>query len=284
MNYPKISIVTPVFNQVNFIEQTIQSVIGQQYPSLEYIIVDGGSTDGTLEIIEKYRHRITRVISEPDNGMYDALNKGFQLSTGELMAWINADDLYHYNSFFIVAELFSKYADVEFLMGQPTTFDEQNRCVFVSELRQWGKFDFLISRTNWPIQQESTFWRRSIWERAGGYISTEYKLAGDCELWTRFFMKANGRLNLVSALLGGFRSHHNQLSSNRSGYSQEVKTIYERVQKSPDDLKAVRKILFYQQYLLRIPVLRVLFRWHDKYQQIFNYPKIIRYHLLKKQF
>src|SRR6218665_2201901 len=95
MNFPKISIVTPVFNRVEYLEQTILSVIDQGYPNLEYIVIDGGSTDGTLEIIKKYEDRIFYWTSEPDNGMYDAINKGFKKASGQIMAWINSDDLYH---------------------------------------------------------------------------------------------------------------------------------------------------------------------------------------------
>lgn len=284
MKYPKISIITPVYNQVRFIEQTIKSVVGQNYPNLEYIIMDGGSTDGTLDIIKKYENQISSIVSAKDNGMYDALNKGFKIATGEIMAWINADDLYHYNSLFIIADVFSKYQEVEFLMGQPTTFDENNRVVFIGELRPWNKYDFLISGTNWPIQQESTFWRRSLWERAGSYISTEYALAGDCELWARFFTRANAKLHLVNALIGGFRTHQNQLSSDKSRYREEVNLIYKRSFASKADKKVIGKIRLYQSVLLRIPILRVLFKWNTKYKQLFDYPAPIRYDLLKKQF
>src|ERR1700676_5309586 len=86
--WPRITLVTPVFNSVRYIEQTIQSVISQQYPNREYFIVDGGSTDGTLEIIRKYEHHLSGCISEPGNGMYDALNRGFARSSGEIMGWI----------------------------------------------------------------------------------------------------------------------------------------------------------------------------------------------------
>lgn len=284
MNYPKISIVTPVFNQVDYIERTIKSIINQNYPNLEYIIVDGGSTDGTLEIIKKYESKITRIISEPDQGMYYALEKGLKISTGEIIAWLNADDLYHYNSFFIIAEIFQKYNEVEFLMGQPTTFDENDRCVYVSELRKWSKFDYYIDKANWVIQQESTFFRRSLWKRSGEFIDKEYKLAADCELWTRFLTKGNARLYMTNALIGGFRKREKQLSSNKDLYDKEVKQIYLNAPKSSDDIKALNKIAFYKKYLIKLPVLRFVFPWNKNYLKLYNYPPLIRYDFRKKQF
>src|SRR4051812_48252088 len=94
MNLPKISIVTPTLNQGNFIEETILSVIGQNYPNLEYIILDGGSTDNTIEIIKKYEKHLAYWSSEPDKGQSDAINKGFKIATGDILGWINSDDYY----------------------------------------------------------------------------------------------------------------------------------------------------------------------------------------------
>ncbi len=286
MNYPKISIITAVYNQVEFIERAIKSVVDQNYPNLEYIIMDGGSTDGTLEIINNYSSRITKIISEPDGGLYHALNKGLNLATGEIMAWLNSDDMYHEKSLFIVAELFTMDTTIEFLMGHKTTYDEQDRCFVNGTLRNWSKYDFFIEKNHWGIQQESTFWRRSLWERAGGYVSTQYKLAGDCELWTRFLIDANATLHMTNALLSGFRVRDNQLgaSTNGQSYSEEVKSIYQRAKKTPADLKTLKKIAFYKKYLIKIPVLRFLFPWNKTYERFFNYPHFIKYNFKEKRF
>ncbi|MBX3327372.1 MAG: glycosyltransferase, partial [Nitrospira sp.] len=111
----KISIVTPSFNQAQFIEETIESVLSQRDSNLEYVIVDGGSTDGSVDIIRRHAERLTHWMSQPDKGQYDAINKGFVKTTGEIMAWINSDDKYTPWAFSIVRELFTKFPQIEWL-------------------------------------------------------------------------------------------------------------------------------------------------------------------------
>lgn len=202
MNYPKISIVTPNFNGGEFLEETMLSVLSQNYPNLEYIIIDGGSTDNSLSIIKKYENQLAYWVSEPDNGLYSAIQKGFDKSSGTIMAWINSDDLYHKNAFFAVAEIFSNLEEVNWLQGIPSVFDEKSRVVNVAPLRRWSKLDYYLGNFRW-IQQESVFWRRNLWEKSGGKIATEMKYAGDLELWLRFFR--HEKLYVTAALLGGFR-------------------------------------------------------------------------------
>ena len=285
MGYPKISIITPVYNQVQFIERALQSVLNQNYPNLEYIVVDGGSTDGTLEIIKKYSSKISKIIAEPDQGMYDALNKGFALSTGEIMAWINSDDRYHSQSLFTVAEIFSTFKEIEFLMGHKTTYDINDRCFVNGGLNNWSKYDFFIYENHWGIQQESIFWRRSLWNKIGACISTDYKLAGDCELWTRFLVTANAQLYMTNALLGGFRVRENQLGASGEGqYDKEVRAIYNSVKKSDEEIAVIKKINFYKKYLIKIPVLRSIFPWNSNYKRFFNYPPFIKYDFKQRKF
>ncbi|MBD0389275.1 MAG: glycosyltransferase, partial [Nostoc sp. C3-bin3] len=114
-NWPKISLVTPCLNQAQFLEATIQSVLSQNYPNIEYIIIDGGSTDGSLEIIKKYESQVHFWCSEPDGGQYDAINKGFAHSTGEIMAWLNSDDMYFSWTFKTVGSIMSELLQVEWL-------------------------------------------------------------------------------------------------------------------------------------------------------------------------
>lgn len=202
ISYPKISVVTPSFNQAQFLEKTVRSVIDQQYPNLEYIIVDGGSSDGSLEIIKKYQDSFAYWVSEPDNGMYDAIQKGFDKSSGELMCWINSDDLLMPNALFTVAGIFKEFEEIDWLLGRPSFVDEQGTIVKVSDLRRWSKYDFALGYYKW-IQQESVFWRRSLWEKAGG-LDSSLKYAGDFELWCRFFRF--NRLFTTDAVLGTHRT------------------------------------------------------------------------------
>ena len=118
--WPRIALVTPVFNSVRYIEQTIQSVLSQSYPNLEYIIIDGGSTDGTLDIIRKYERHLAWWVSEPDRGMYDALNKGFARSSGEVMGWISATYMLHQGSLKVAGSVFRDLPQVEWITGLST--------------------------------------------------------------------------------------------------------------------------------------------------------------------
>src|ERR1700726_168770 len=138
--WPRISLVTPVFNSARYIEQTIQSVISQQYPNLEYFIIDGGSADGSLEIIRKYERQLSGWTSEPDNGMYDALNRGFARPSGEIMGWISATDLLHTGSLFVVGSVFKVLAQVEWITARPTGFSDEGMAVAVSpSLKRWSR-------------------------------------------------------------------------------------------------------------------------------------------------
>ena len=209
-NHPKISIVTPNFNGGNYIEETILSILGQNYPNLEYIIIDGGSTDNSVEIIKKYESKLAYWVSEPDKGLYDAIQKGFDKSTGEIMAWLNSDDIYHKNSFFMIASIFDKFYQVNWLSGIPSLIDEKGRTVAIADFKKWSKLDYYLGNFQY-IQQESTFWRRSLWEQANATLCTEMKYAGDLDLWLRFFRYE--KLYVTRALLGGFRMQSaNQLS------------------------------------------------------------------------
>jgi len=215
----KISIVTPSFNQAQFIEETIESVLSQRDSNLEYVIVDGGSTDGSVNIIRRHAERLTHWMSQPDNGQYDAINKGFVKTTGEIMAWINSDDKYTPWAFSIVRELFTKFPQIEWLTTvQPLSWNAHGQLTSINFSGGFNRASFLKGG-NLPtagsygrrfIQQESTFWRRSLWERTGGRLDTSLQLAADFELWARFYRHAD--LYGVMAPLAGFRAHGNQKS------------------------------------------------------------------------
>jgi glycosyltransferase involved in cell wall biosynthesis len=208
--WPSIALVTPVFNSAHYLEATIQSVLSQLYPNLQYVIADGGSTDGTLEIIRKYQHQLHAWFSEPDHGMYDALNKGFARTSADIMGWINASDLLHVRSLFTVGSIFQQFPQVDWITGRPTILNAEGQAVAVLSLKRWSRFRFLAGANRY-IQQESTMWRRRLWERAGGNLDTSWGPAGDFELWVRFFRHA--RLHSLDALVGAYRLHKDSLSA-----------------------------------------------------------------------
>jgi len=222
MDLPVISIVTPSFNQARFLGETMESVLSQNYPKLEYLVVDGGSRDDSVEIIRRHAARLSWWVSEPDGGMYDAINKGFAHSTGEIMAWLNSDDRYFPWTLSVVGELFATFPEIEWITTNfPAAWDSQGRLVNCVHADPYRSRSILRGRflpgggwfsRSW-IQQESTFWRRSLWERAGGRLNTQYPLAADFELWLRFAQHAS--LVGVDTLLGGFRVHPDQQSRNR---------------------------------------------------------------------
>lgn len=221
MNYPKISIVTPVFNQVQNLEETILSVIRQGYPNLEYIIIDGGSTDGTVDLIRKYESHLSYWISESDSGMYHAIQKGFEKSTGEIMCWINADDIFFDKCLFAIADIFIHHPEMEWFSGKSASIDANSMILSVDEINniQFCKYDFYCNRAFW-IPQPSTIWRRSLWDKIGASINVKLRLAGDFDLWLRF-IKISPQY-VANTLIGTYRIRQGQLSQMMDKYMQEV--------------------------------------------------------------
>lgn len=216
----KITIVTPCFNQVSTIENTIRSVLDQDYPNLEYIVIDGGSTDGTVDVLRKYESRLHYWCSEPDGGQYRAVNKGFERGTGEVMAWLNGDDFYMPGALKAVGSMFAQLPQVDWLTTlSQITADGSGSCIDCHRIPGFSREAFLEGaylpgagpRFLGFVQQESTFWRRSLWEKAGP-IDTRYELAGDFDLWARFFRHTRW-LYCTPNPLGCFRYFDGQRSS-----------------------------------------------------------------------
>lgn len=222
VNYPKISIITPTYNQGQYIEQTILSILNQRYPCLEYIIIDGGSTDQTVEIIRKYEKSLSYWISEKDDGMYEALQKGFKKCNGDIMMWINSDDILLKDSLFNIARIFNEFPHIGWITGLNSYLNENGEITGSHASRNFSVYDFLMHDYKW-IQQESTVWRRSLWIEAGDYIANK-KLAGDLELWNRFINIST--LYPCDIPIGGFRRRSfNQLSHDQTGYDEEARHI-----------------------------------------------------------
>jgi glycosyltransferase involved in cell wall biosynthesis len=166
MSLPKISIVTPSYNQGRFLEETILSVLDQGYPDLEYVLIDGGSGDDSVDIIKKYQQNLHYWVSEKDEGHGHAINKGFSRTTGEIMAWINSDDKYTPWSFKVVSEIFTQFPHVMWIVGFNSWWNSDGAMTGAARIQK-KIYDYLLGNYAW-IQQESVFWRRSLWDKVGG--------------------------------------------------------------------------------------------------------------------
>lgn len=227
-DWPRISLVTPSFNQADYLEECLDSLLSQGYPNLEYIVLDGGSTDGSVEIIKRHEKHLAHWRSAPDAGQYWAVREGLSLCTGEIMGWLNSDDKHHPASLFLLAALFTHFPEARWLMGCPGVWTEAGALELILEpLPVWARADYLDGRIGPPhIQQESTFWRRELWLAAGGGPDASLGYAGDMELWSRFFRHA--QLYTVDVLLGGFRRQPRQKTSAMAAYDAEAAQVVAR--------------------------------------------------------
>ena len=229
---PRISIVTPALNQAPYIEATLTSVLDGSVPPAEYVVLDGGSVDGTAETIERYADRLSSWASRPDGGQYDAIARGFEQTTGDVMAWLNASDVFLPWALELVGKLFARFPQIEWLTTQrPIILDEDGIAVQSEYVGGYARGSFRAG-VNLPggewfaragIQQESTFWRRSLWERAGGRMATDLRYAGDFELWARFFEHAEPYAADVP--LGASRVHENQKTETLDAYVAEARGV-----------------------------------------------------------
>ncbi|GAB4492323.1 MAG: hypothetical protein Fur0016_04200 [Anaerolineales bacterium] len=178
----KVSIVTPSFNQAQFLERTIRSVLEQDYPHIEYILVDGGSTDGSVEIIQKYADKLAWWVSEPDQGQTDALNKGFARATGEILAWLNSDDTYNPGAISAAVNFLQENPQVGMVYADTNFIDENDRLI--------GRFpaaqtDYTRLRRGYVhIPQQAAFWRADLWHKVGP-LDPSFYFAMDYDLWVR---------------------------------------------------------------------------------------------------
>jgi glycosyltransferase involved in cell wall biosynthesis len=179
---PLVSIITPSFNQCQYLEATIQSVLAQDYPNIEYLVIDGASTDGSQEIIKKYQKKLAYWVSEKDKGQTDAINKGFSKAKGQIFAWLNSDDLYYPNAVSEAVESLTHHPQVGLVYGELDFIDEQNRLIGKFNARQT---DLKRLRNGYiHIPQPAAFFRADLWKQVGP-LDPSFFFAMDYDLWVR---------------------------------------------------------------------------------------------------
>ncbi|MBF0307011.1 MAG: glycosyltransferase [Alphaproteobacteria bacterium] len=228
-----VAIVVPTLNCAGTIERALTSVF-EQDAAVELVVVDGGSTDGTLEVLGRHRARLAHLVVEPDGGHYDAVNKGFALCRGEVMGWLGGDDFLMPGALALVTRLFADWPRIEWLSSTVPGILTPEGHVTISPNRPGFSRDALLDGAYGPghsprfvgaIQQEGTFWRRSLWDKAGGRLDTRWRHAADFELWTRFWRHAE--LFGLRSVLAVFARRPGQISA-AAAYREEVAAILER--------------------------------------------------------
>jgi len=199
---PLVSVITPSFNHVNFIEATIRSVLEQDYSRIEYLVVDGGSDDGTVDVIKKYANRLAWWVSEDDRGQTDAINKGFANARGDILAWLNSDDTYEPGAISAAVKYLNENPDVGLVYGDCNFINEAGKLI--------GKFnaaqtDYRLLRRGYVhIPQQTMFFRRELWEQVGP-LDPSFYFAMDYDLWIR--IAARSKLKYIPETWANFRIH-----------------------------------------------------------------------------
>ena len=255
--WPKISIITPSFNQAEFLEETIRSILLQGYPNLEYIVIDGGSTDGSVDILHKYSDLIDYWVSEADKGQGHALNKGFQVATGDWLAWLNSDDIYLPGALHRVAGLIRANENLDWIVGSVVVANEDKVPIRkfepVCETEDWT--DLLCNKrvTGSSLPQPGAFWSRRAWEKAGKLDET-LRYVMDYEYWVRL-ARCGYRPFLVPDDLALFRlSASSKSGSGMSKFIREEKIVVGRYLREKQVVKSL-SILLYKIFLRE-------FRWY----------------------
>jgi GT2 family glycosyltransferase len=226
---PLVSIVTPSYNQANFLEQTLGSVLEQEYPRIEYLVVDGASTDGSVEIIRKYANQLAWWFSEKDSGQGEAINKGLARAKGEIIAWLNSDDYYLPNAISSAVKVFEQHPDVVLVYGDMLAVDETGQRTNVLKYRQLSLEDLLCFQI---IGQPAVFFRREVYEKVGG-LDTTFHFLLDHHFWIRIAQQ--GKILYVPQTWAAARYHpqaKNRLKA--AEFGREAFRILDWAKSQPD--------------------------------------------------
>jgi len=271
--YPKISIVTPSYNQGEFLETTILSILNQNYPNLEYIIMDGGSTDNSLAIIKKYEKYVDHWVSEKDKGQSDAINRGFVKSTGAILAHLNSDDVYWPGALLAAARFFQAHPRVDVMYGDTYLIDERNEVFRV--LKDAPAFRSAIRYGAAHLVQPNAFWTRDIFFKAGMYdLSIHYCM--DAELWSQI-LKLGGRFHHLRQPLACFRLHRSSKMASAVAVDKSLTNILNK--RYAGGYKHFSYYLFYYLcqarrmafYLLQGDAGYIILRAWEKMVQLFHF-------------
>ena len=244
---PRVTVVTPSFNQARFIEATIRSVLNQGYPNLEYVVIDGGSTDGSIDIIRQYGARLAYWVSEPDQGQADAIAKGFRRSTGQIMAYLNSDDVYLPGAIAQAVAALRRYPDCDLIYGDVWIVDEWDQIIGERRLTQMDRYDFLGQGN--CLAQPATFWRRGIYEAVGG-IDPSYYFQMDLDFFIR--VVSQGTMRNLGRHLARTRMHPDgKMVKAEHIRRQEWLQLQERYLQwiPPDDFRYSRPWLLTRQFI-----------------------------------
>ncbi len=238
---PLFSIVIPTLNQGRFIEDTLLSILWQGYDNVEIIVVDGGSTDETPAVLERYRPWISVLISEPDRGQSDAINKGFRRATGSILAWLNSDDFYLPGAFRTVLGCFASDPGGRWVIGSGDIVSADQQFLRHVPAREGSKETLLAIENDCFLLQQSCFWRASLWQETGG-VDEGLSLLMDYDLWWRFSRRCTG---LVTQEKLGAMRYYATVKTRRQGerFPAELATIYARYGASEPLDRLVQRLL-----------------------------------------
>lgn len=250
----KVSIVTISFNQARFLEEAIRSIVEQDYPEIEYIVVDPGSTDGSRDIIERYRDKIAHVIFEPDKGPADGLNKGFARATGEVFAYLNADDVLLPGAVSRMVKGFTEMPGSDVICGHGVVLDPTGQPLYKEFSYRFTLRGGLAGCST--VLQQATFFRASAFRLAGGF-NIENSTCWDLELLVDMVLQG-ARVSLLNEFIGGFRLHDDSITGSgrlAEKYQQDIRRIKEKVisQTGMKEPKGLERALCYLQHRMDNP-------------------------------